>query len=177
MAELPQQYVAAKLTQIAVSRSGFEISGTRQTSIGVRPPMARQLLAQRDIVLAPLNAPGKRRVILRLLDLDIGTGKNDPGTDYSLDVHVNHDPGAQLTRDSKSYVGTIATFVHRHGTEPLSQDFDITHVVGANALTDVSSVSVVIAPTLLFKYLSNKAPRVEMKPFRVGGYAFLIADV
>jgi hypothetical protein len=135
-------------------------------------------------------APNESRIFLNLLNIDLSSLHGS-----GFDVHLTNNPQAALSRDSASFVGSIALFVDpaphhdaHQGHAPArgrrraarrtqagegnSQTFDVTRAVASVGSEDLAGLSVVLVPYSLFSSPSKEVVFLGTNGIKVGGMEF-----
>lgn len=125
----------------------------------------------------------EKRILMRIKDLQIGTIY---GTGF--DIHITSNKYAPLTRESLSFVGSIALFRHKtkesthkdhkssDPSEQLTDTFDVTKVMGAANESNLDNLHVVFAPYSLLEAVGAEKTRTNTVFVNLNGLTFSSID-
>ncbi|MGB9365928.1 MAG: tyrosinase family protein [Xanthobacteraceae bacterium] len=160
-------------TRVATTSVRLAIGTVQPTTLDLSTPVRSSLATPMAAVKAQSLAQQQRKRLL--LRLTIAALDRLPTVGF--DVHVSASPGAQLTRASRSFVGTVNLFVHAHHGNTVAQDFDVTRAVSGIDTAGLNSMRVLFVPFALTQSIESKAPNLESPPLQVRGIEFLEVDL
>jgi len=161
------------LTEVDVS---FAVPGAQRAAIAFPKSARERLRGPVTALKAQARADGSdKRLILRLQNVDLGAV---PATGF--DVHVTTTPGAELSRNGASFVGSIALFTHAqaaaggehhgggHGSHSAAESFDISRAVAA-ADESLEGLSLVVVPYSLLTIPGKSTVLLDRDVLKVSG--------
>jgi hypothetical protein len=163
---------------VGETQLGLEALPTQPAILHVPLALHQNLMGPVGALQAQPPAGARARVFVTLQNVQLGAVQST-----GFDVHVTTNPNATLSRNERTFVGSITLFAHgstpggtAHAGHPGGSDesFEITRALSALGSTNLDGLSIVLVPYPLLTVPGKTTAILNNRSLRVEGVRFVV---